>query len=71
MHIPHRRHHSYLRMHQSANLGNISLLLGAHLHDEHLMVGLKLLAYGAHHAERSVEIARSHQHIVLLTQQAI
>ena len=62
---------AYLRIHQVANLLDVAYLLGTHLADEYVVVGLHLLAHGTYHAHGGVEAAGGHQHVVPLAQDAV
>ena len=65
---PHGGDDSIVRMHDTANLVDVADVLGTHFHDKHLMIWAQLLADGAHHTQRRVEAARSHQRGIFLTE---
>ena len=51
---------THLRMHKIGDFLDVAGLFGAHLHNEHFIVGAQMLADGAHHSESGVETARRH-----------
>ena len=71
VHLAYGSHNANRGVYQVANLLDVAYLLCSHLHDKYLMVGLQMLSYGADNAQRSVEVARGHQHIVFLREYAI
>ncbi|GFI54702.1 hypothetical protein IMSAGC022_01324 [Alistipes sp.] len=71
VHLAHRRYDADRGMNQLAYLAYVAALLGAHFDDEYVVVGFELLAYGAHHAEGGVVVARCHQDVVLLREYAV
>ena len=71
MHLAYSRYDADCGVYQVANLLDVAHLLCAHLYDENLVMGLQVLAHGADNAQRSVEIARCHQHIISLREYAV
>ena len=67
----HGSYYADLRMYYAAYLFYVARLFRSHLHDEHVVVRLQLLAHSAHNSHRRVEASGSHQHVELLAEYAV